>query len=184
MKKVGILAVILIMLLLTGREKIINTSLPFEFDEAGNYTGLMNLPKNYTVEQAENDGCYVHDRFVPAGGEDLWEDFVQSASNGKDAYIRIVHIFDDEIFFVDLFYVCGYYYAFIPGSGTKEGHKFKYMLTLEGTLPNAAKSDKHTVLTNYKKLTYHDVTWLGLSCVRGRPNKIPRFDLVMIEMDN
>lgn len=184
MKKVGILAVILIMLLLTGCEKTVNTSLPFEFDKEGNYTRFMDLPENYTVEQAEKDGCYVHERFIPAGGEQLWEDFVQSASSKKDASIRIVHFFDEEILIADLFHVDGYYYVFIPGSGNKKDHKFKYMLTLEGTLPNAARSSKYTVLTDDRKLTYNDVAWLPLSSDSSYASKIPRFDFVMIEMDN
>ena len=57
-----------------------------------------------------------------------------------------------NFFCSDLFYVDGYYRIFDSSSEDLQDYKFKYMLKLEGTLPNAAESGTVTILTDDKDL--------------------------------
>ncbi|MDF2591206.1 MAG: hypothetical protein K0S75_672 [Clostridia bacterium] len=154
MKKMNAI-IILILLFLSGCARVSNTALPFKLDSDGNYTGFK--------EQAQKDGCYVSVDFNNFGGEQLWKEFIQAALNERDASIRIVNIVDNHTYFQDLFYIDGYYRIFDSTSEDLKDNKFKYLLELEGTLPNAAKSGKAAILTDDKNLTYKDVMWTFLS---------------------
>jgi hypothetical protein len=153
----------MLLVLFSGCAKASNSTIFLKFDSNGNYNGFSNLSKKYTAEQAEKDGCYVHVNSEIVGGEQFWKDFIQNASNNKNSSIRIANIYQDETYFIDIFYLDGYYHAFSSGSEDLQDNKFKYLLTLEGTLPNAAKSGTVTILTDDKELTYLDVMWTFLS---------------------
>lgn len=179
MKDMKVTAIVIILLLLSGCVKTSVTTLAFEFDSDGKYLGFENLPTEYTAEQAEKDGCYVVEMDTETVyGEQAWKDFVKNALNGKDVSIRIVKIYDDKTFFRDLFYIDGYYRIFDSSSEDLQDYKFKYLLTLEGTLPNAARSGKVTILTDDKDLTYDDIMWQFLSSTL---KQISPFRLVMME---
>lgn len=158
--------------------KTSNTGLHFELDSDGNYTGFKDLPVNYTAEQAKKDGCYVRVNSEAVGGEQLWENFIQDASNNKDASIRIVNIWEDKTYYLDLFYIDGYYRAFDSSSKDLHDYKFKYILTLEGMMPNASKSGTVTILTDDKDLTYKEVMWSFLSSTSSYHESISPFKLV------
>ena len=88
MKKMNIIAIIIILILFSGLKTSI-TVLAFEFDSDGNYLGFKDLPTKYTSEQAEKDGYYVMDMNTETVyGEQSWKHFIKSALNGKDASIQ------------------------------------------------------------------------------------------------
>lgn len=178
MKKMSIIPFFLILLLFpacTGK----SATTPFSrLDINGNYTGFTDLPMNYTPEQAEKDGCYVLVDSETAVGEQNWKDFVKKASKGEDSNLRIVNITKNEIYFSDLFYENGYYRVFKSTSEDLKDHKFRYLLTLEGTLRNAATSGSVTILTDDKSLTYDDVMWTFLSSDTRYIKSIPPFKLL------
>lgn len=178
MKKVSIIPILMILLLFSGCAETSNAALFSKLDSNGNYTGFSNLSENYTAEQAEKDGCYVRVNSKTVGGEQFWKDFIQDASNKKDADIRIVIIWKDGTYFVDVLYEDGYYRAFISDSEDLHDYKFKYLMTLEGTLPNAAKSGTVTILTDDKELTYNDVMWKFLSSDMSYKESISPFRLL------
>lgn len=180
MKRMSIVAII-ISILLSGCSKTSDTTLPFKLDNDGNYTGFSNLPVNYTAEQAKNDGYYVRVNLETVGGEPVWEDFIQDASNGKDTSIRIVNISDDKTYYHDLFYVDGYYRIFDSSSEDLHNYKFKYMLKLVGKLPNAVKSGSVTILTDDRDLSYKDVMWTFLSSDLNYSESISPFKIVSFE---
>lgn len=179
MNKTNIIVIIMVLLLFSGCVKTSNAALSFEFDTEGNYTGFRDLPEHYTAEQAEKDGCYVHVNSEMVAGEQLWKDYIKDTSNGKDASIRIVLIWDDETFYQDLFYTDGYHRIFDSSSEDLQDYKYKYLLTLEGTMPNAAKSGTVTILTGDKALTYDDIMWQFLS---SNPKPISSFRMVSIKL--
>ena len=73
------------------------------------------------------------------------------------------------------------YRIFDSSSEDLQDYKFKYMLKLEGTLPNAAKSGTVTILTDDKDLTYIDVMWTVLSSDSSYSESISPFKFVFIE---
>jgi hypothetical protein len=180
MKKMNAI-IILILLFLSGCARVSNTALPFKLDSDGNYTGFKDLPKSYTAEQAQKDGCYVSVDFNNFGGEQLWKEFIQAALNEKDASIRIVNIVDNRPYFQDLFYIDGYYRTFESTSGDLQDNKFKYLIELEGRLPNAAKDGRATILTDDKNLTYKDVMWTFLSSDSNYSKSISPFKFVIMK---
>lgn len=180
MKKMSYIPIIMILLFFSGCGETSDAAFSSKLDGNGNYTGFSNLPENYTAEQAEKDGCYVRVNSKTVGGEQFWKDFVKDASNKKNADIRIVTILEGGTYFLDVYYQDGYYRAFISDSEDLHDYKFKYLLTLDGTLPNAAESGKVTVLTDDKELTYHDVMWKFLSSDKNYSDSISPFKLIFI----
>jgi hypothetical protein len=182
MKKMSnILIITMILLFFSGCGETSDAAFFSKLDSNGNYTGFSNLSENYTAEQAEKDGCYVRVNLKTVGGEQFWKDFVKDASNKKNADIRIVTILEGGTYFLDVFYDDGYYRAFDSDSEDLHDYKFKYLMTLEGTLPNAAKSGKVTVLTDDKELTYKDVMWKFLSSDMNYIKSISPFKLIFID---
>lgn len=180
-KKIFITGLLTIILVFSGCTKAVETAVTFEFDSNGNYTGFENLPKNYDEEQAKKDGCFVRRNGGKVAGEHFWDKFLADASNGKDAGIRIVNIYDDATYYLDIFYKDGYYRAFDSSSRDLSDKKFKYLLILEGKLPNAAKSGKAFILTDNEYITYDDVMWKYLSSNTRFTDTIPPFELLLLE---
>lgn len=51
---------------------------------------LEELPADYSLEQAREDGCVVHEDGDIASGQEAWEDFLKASSAGKAAAVRLV----------------------------------------------------------------------------------------------
>lgn len=187
MKKTFIIAMIFTLALSLFGCVETNKAVSFTMDNEGNYTGFSELPENYTIEQAEKDGCYVKVDLEPVAGQDKWDFFVLAASEGKDAGIRIIDIYDQNTkeqkgpYYIDLFYDGSYYHMFDSISSEQQDKPFLYLLTLNGTLPNAAKDTTVTVLTNDENLTFDEVMWSGLSSSMEYKNSISPFILVMFQ---
>lgn len=181
MKK--ILFILSIILFFTGCSK--TTSKPqmldFEFDSDGNYIGFSDLPVDYTKKQATKDGCYVRKDSKAVAGFSQWKDFIQDTSDNKDTSIRIVNFYDDAIYFLDLYYIDGYYRVFDSSSDDLKDYKFKHLLTLKGQLPLAKKSGTINTLTDDPTLTYEDVMWTFLSSNSTYSESISPFKVVIME---
>lgn len=52
-------------------------------------TPLEELPADYGIEQAEADGCVVHEDGDISAGRELWEAFVSDTAAGKEAGVRL-----------------------------------------------------------------------------------------------
>ena len=109
-------------------------NLTLSFDTNGNYMGFASISEIYTPEQAIKDGCYVSSNLELVGGEQSWEKFLQSATDGKDASIRIMSIYDDDnaVYYEDLYYIKGNYQIFDSSSEDLSEHTYKYLLDLRG----------------------------------------------------
>ena len=57
-----------------------------------NYTPIKELPKDYTLEEAVNDNCFVIDKDgeVISNNKERITDFINNTQNGNDDFIRIV----------------------------------------------------------------------------------------------
>ena len=168
----------IILLLLSGCTKAASKEPLFEFDSNGDYSGFSDIPTDYTAEQAEKDGCYVSLDSKTISGEKQWKDFIRDASNEKEASIRLVSIVDNSTYYLDIFYLDGFYRMFDSSSVDLKDHKYKYLLTVEGTMPNANKSGKVNILTDDKELSYYDVMWSFLSSDSHYSEAISPFKLI------
>jgi len=146
-----------------GTNNMGNGSLSFTFDAAGNYTGFDNLPQNYTIEQAIEDGCYVRKGASGEVGGDNWRYFIENSNNKKDTAIRIMCIFDDATFYTDLFFVDGSYRIFDSSSEDLSDREYKYILELSGRMPNAERDSYFAILTDDETLTFDKVVKSSIS---------------------
>ena len=129
----------------------------FLLDVNGNYTGFLNFPVAYTVEDAEKDGLFITRGIEVIAGDKILGNFIKTAERNKDTGIRIANFYTEDTkspYFRDLFFNDGYYYMFDSSSDNQEGQPFDYLLTLEGLYGNPVKDRKIIVLTNDSTLTF------------------------------
>lgn len=157
------------------------SNITYRLDSNDNYTGFKYLPKKYTAEQAKKDGCLVKVNFKTVSGLEVWDAFLQDATQGRNSAIRIVNIWNDTVYYSDLFFKDGYYRVFSSDSSDLKDYKFKHLLQLSGTLPNAAKSGKVVIITDDEKLTYKDVMWVYFSSDSSYSENISPFKLVIMD---
>lgn len=157
-------------------------SLEFSFDNRGQYTGFKSLPSRYTLEMAQNSGCYVtSDSEVVANGG-LWDDFLEASSQGKTASLRMAKFYSEHgsnPFFTDLFYKEGYYYLFDSSAKDLSGKPFKHLLTLKGKFGNPLRDSGIIVLANDNSLTFDLIMSGMLSSNLEYIKSIPEYQLIM-----
>ena len=142
---------------------------PFTFDENGNYTGFHDIPENYTVEQARQDGCVIHDSLhhpeIDARQDPIWKKFVEKSTKGQNASVRIMFLFQEDVepTFQDVFFQDGSYCAFKSSAHLDNQCKrrnFPYLLERSGRLPNASRDGSVVVLSLEEK----DYTEICMDC--------------------
>ena len=52
-------------------------------------TPLEDLPEDYSLEQAKEDGCLVTEDGIVTSGRESWEDFLKASEAGKTASVRL-----------------------------------------------------------------------------------------------
>lgn len=186
MKRFIIILISLIILLATGCDnKSKGTASPvFSLDNNGNYTGFSDLPQDYTVEKAKEDGYYVTQDLETVANEDVWTRFVTDSSDKINTGIRIVQFYEDsdeDPFFLDLFYQDGYYYLFDSSAEKQEKQPYTYLLSLTGKFGNPAKDSGAVVLTDDDSLTFSMVMKSLLSSNTRVINSIPFYRIVMFQ---
>ena len=115
------------------------------------------------------------------GGANAWEKFIKNSKNRKDSSIRIMSIYDDAVYYQDLFYVEGYYRIFDSSSEDLTDYKYKYILDLNGRAPNAAKDSRIVILTDDETLTFDNVLLSMYSSSMEVINSISPYKLVLLE---
>jgi len=179
MKKVFLIVCFFLFIILASSCDTTIENLEFSFDTNGSYTGFETIPENYTPEQAIEDGCYVRDKKSDEiGGINAWESFLKSSKSGKNSNIRIMSIYDDAVYYQDLFYFEGYYRIFDSSSEDLTDHKYKYILDLKGRTPNAVKESRIVILTDDETLTFENVS---LSMYSSGINSISPYKMVLLE---
>lgn len=188
MKKVIIMIVLIacMILIFSGCNKTDHNanSLTFTFDKEGNYTGFSNIPTNYTIEDAKEDGYYIIQDAEVVANEKVWNNFIEKSKEKENSSVRIVEYFTEDKespYFLDLFYNQGYYYLFDSSADNKEKSPYLYLLTLEGMFGNPEKKSGVVVLSNDNTLTFDMVMKSLTSSSTEEINKIPSYKLIMFQ---
>lgn len=143
------------------------------------YTPLEQLPEDYTVEQAEEDGCVVHRNGDVHSGHEQWENFLKDVAKGKKASVRIANYYElldpsrygaeyyesikDEypkLYIEDLTYDGELYTVRWYEEGEEYVRTYRYLMRYEG-----AAEGKNASYDSYLRyvLTNDDtVTWEGI----------------------
>jgi len=184
-KVIGLILVfVFITVLVSSCTKTENShnSLDFSFDKVGNYTGFYDLPLNYTIEDAKDDGYFVTQNLEIIENNNMWDSFVATSLRRKNTSIRMIHFFTESTaspYFSDLFYEDGYYYLFDSSSGNQEKQPYLYLLTLEGKFGNPLKDSSVVVLTNDDTLTFDKVMKVILSSNMDYIESVSPFKILM-----
>ncbi|MEA1974169.1 MAG: hypothetical protein U9N10_01280 [Bacillota bacterium] len=187
MKKIIVLFFIvacIVGLLTACSAKNSNETIEFSFDANGNYTGFINLPTKYTVEDAEKDGYFLKQGLEVIANNDVWDNYIETASQGNNIGIRMVGFYTEDSnspYFYDLFFNDGYYYLFDSSSENQEKQPFLYLLTLEGKFGNPLKDSGVVVLTNDNTLTFNDVVKSIISSNLDYIQSVSPYKLVMFQ---
>lgn len=159
-------------------------TIEFLFDTNENYIGFINAPIKYTVEDAEKDGCFVKQGIEIIANNDVWDNFIETTSQGKNIGIRIVGFYEDDSnspYFTDLFFNDGYYYLFDSSSENQEKQPFLYLLILGGKFGIPLKDHGVVVLTNDNTLTFDIIMKSMLSSSLDFIQSISPYKLIMFQ---
>lgn len=165
-----------------NKSKNIDTVLSFSFDTNGNYAGFSDLPSNYTIKNAEDDGCYVKKDLEVISNDDLWNKFYEASLRNENASIRVAMFYtedNDGPYFNELYYKDGYYYLFDSRGEDQNKNPFSYLLTLEGQIGNPLKDSGVIVLTNDDSLTFNMVWRVMISSSSTYIQSVSPFKIVM-----
>lgn len=155
----------------------------FTFDQNIQYTGFQTLPSIYTIEEATKDGYLVSKDLKIIANEELWSNFIETSSRGKDTSVRLVKFFTNESskhpFYTDIFYEEGFYYSFDSSAPTLEKEPYKYLLALEGKIGNPLMDSGFVVLTDDETLTFDQVILNMISSSMSVKETIPKHQIIM-----
>ena len=186
---ISVILIVFAVLALASCGKTPTVHADITYDKNGVYTGFSDIPEDYDAERATRDGCLVvnilrepnvHGVLVSketeSFGYEKWEEFLSAAENDEDAFLRVAQFIDGTGYYHDLYYCNGTYTIFdLNEYGISDGETFRYLRRLEGTTGPISdpKDDYLYVLTDSKRLTYHDVMWSYLSSDSRTVTTIP-----------
>ena len=143
--------------------------------DGGVYSGFSNIPDNYSVDDAINDGCLVIETLDDGtnvhgvclrktgrtAGYEYWLAFLEKSQNGEDAFLRVAHFICGVGYYHDLYYSDGKYTLFdLNEYGVSDGVSYSLLRRLDGMAgpANDQKEDRFYVLTDDTTVTYSDIT--------------------------
>lgn len=164
--------------------KISDASLKPLFDLNGNYTGFSDLPLDYSIEEAKNDGHFVTQNLDIVANKNVWDNFVETSLRGENTRIRIVKFYiesTDSPYFLDLIYEDGYYYYFDSSAEINKKQPYSYLLILEGKFGNPLRDSGVVILTDDNTLTFETVMRVTCSSSMEYINSVSPFRIVMFK---
>jgi len=180
-----VLAIFIFIGIFTACKENVGVRPEFSFDASGSYSGFETLPREYTIEAAEKDGCVVRQSgsLGIVANEKQWDKFVKTASMGKDSVVRLVFFTDDSDYpyITDIFYKDGAYYLFDSTADSFKKQPYKYLLILEGQFGNPLRDSGVVILSDDNSLTFDTVMKTMLSSDMNYINSISDYRLVMFQ---
>ena len=142
--------------------------------ELPQYVALEDLPKDYGLHQAKQDGCVVMEDGDVTSGEDIWQTFIAATKRGQKAQVRYVDYYTPNIpesypddltvspsmYVHDLTYDGRRYTARWYEGGKEISRSYKYLLHLTGNAESryaAYQSYDRYVLTDRNDVTWEDI---------------------------
>lgn len=172
MKRFILMFALLLILVSCGQNPADTITLPVDAD--GIYTGFADIPSDLTSADAVKQGWYVIEDSTLLSGTEAWQEFLATSEKGDDAFLRVVHFIEEEIFCIDLYHIDGLYYFCKNDNGSVSlVGKYTYLRALTDLWGNPLREHTLYVLTDSLELTHHDVTWSWLSSSTYNVTDIP-----------
>lgn len=145
----------------------------------GYYSGFTDLPEKCTQEEAVKKGYYVLCDLQEVQGRTAWDDFLNTADRGENAFLRIANYqVGENPYFQDIYFQNGSYYYFDSSAGAQKPVPFSYLLTLTGEDGIPKQESTAIILTSERSLTFDDVMRYYYSSSREEIDKLPAFQLL------
>ncbi len=167
------------------------------YGEDGVYSDFSDIPDNYSVDGAIDDGCLVIETLDDGTnihgvsmrktgrteGYEHWVSFVEKSQRGEDAFLRVAHFICGTGYYHDLYYSDGKYTIFdFNEYGISEGKSYSFLRRLDG-MAGAGENrheDHFYVLTDDTKLTYRDVSSRYFSSTISPNAELPYYHLMFM----
>lgn len=131
----------------------------FYLDKYGNYTGFNMKNKYKNADEAIADGCYVLDENHMFVGNENWDKFLSSSSEGKESKLRMVILSSkNDCKYIDFFYRKKLYYAFKSDSTILAAKGYKSLLSLKKEEVINNKVAYAIVLSDDDSITFHNIS--------------------------
>ncbi len=155
----------------SGIDEKVNIS----YGSDGVYSGFSDIPENYSVDDAIDDGCLVIETLDDGTnihgvsmsktgrteGYEYWVSFVERSQRGEDAFLRVAHFIRGTGYYHDLYYSDGKYTIFdLNEYGISDGESYSLLRRLDG-IAGAGENRREAhfyVLTDSTEVTYNDIT--------------------------
>ena len=171
MKRFILMFALLLTLASCGQEPA-EITLPVDAD--GIYTGFADIPSDLTAADAVKQEWYVIEDSTLLSGTEAWQEFLATSEKGEDAFLRVAHFIEEEVFYIDLYHIDGMYYYCKNDNGTvSDVGKYTYLRALTDLWGNPLREHTLYVLTDSLELTHHDVKWSWLSSSTYNVTDIP-----------
>ena len=161
---------------------------------------LEELPADYSLEQAKEDGCLVTEDGTVTSGREAWEDFLNTTGAGKAASVRVCHYYtlgdpsrydpdyyesikDDYplMFLKDLSYDGERYTAVSYEEGERHEAAFSLLRRWEQTVPSTGVKIIQYIITDEAEASPEKILSQLYSSVFSPEDRIP-FDTVYQEI--
>lgn len=130
-----------------------------QVDQSKVYAGFKEVPKDYTADQAIQDGLVVYEQHKSLGGAEVWKDFYAKTQEGTPARVRIMQItdLDGNYYLEDLFFNGKSYEMFVSIDPYKYHYQYKYLLDISGTPEYRTAEVRFVILTDVKDVTFEQL---------------------------
>ena len=119
------------------------------------------LPKDYSFEQAKQDGCVVHKQYDLVSGQEVWDAFIEKTSRGEPAFVRLAFYTNggSDGFLQDLTYDGEHYLLYSFESGQEYTREYKYLVRYFDISKNGAVNvgTLHYILIDENSYTWEEL---------------------------
>lgn len=127
------------------------------YGESVRYKGFDRYDKNYTQEDAKQDGVVVVQNSEIIANKDVLFQFIQTSSDGVEGKITIMECYENDFHFLNVEYKDGVYKIYNSYNEYDAGKTYKYLVYLEGADKAAHVEREFAVVTNFADLTFEDM---------------------------
>lgn len=125
---------------------------------------LSEIPSNYSIADAIEDGCVVFEGLSLKSGSDLWKDFYEKSLNGDNTTIRLVKSSKTEVitWIKDIDFTAGSYTLMIEDEDAIQYNYLNYYIIDIDDNPNYSKVEYY-ILVDEQDVTFAELEYALIS---------------------
>lgn len=127
------------------------------YGESVRYKGFDEYGKNYTQEDAEQDGVVVLENCEIVANKDVLFQFIENTADGVEGNITLMECHERESYFMNVEYKKGIYKIRNSYNEYDTGEQYKYLVYLNGLDEHSNVEREFVVATDLEDLTFEDM---------------------------